>query len=265
MRKMKSRINFIFPAAGNGQRFKDVGELTPKPLLLVEGIPLLVWAIANFNFQSNDYIYVIVQKRDLIKEFFYNNFFELYKRLIFIEINEVTKGPAETVLFALKHINSDEPVIIANTDQFVFKNLNKFVNKTRKKVSDGRILTMSASGNQWSYLSKNHFNRVLRVEEKKQISNEATIGLYSFAESELIKNAIVRMIENRDLVNGEYYIAPSYNYLIQDGRSVIASKIIKNQSEFACTGTPRDLAAFKDDYRVLTYSKKIKDFIKNPN
>lgn len=247
---MNKRVNFIFPAAGKGQRFKDIGELTPKPLLVAEKIPLLLWAISNFPMRITDLIWVISLKSDGIRKYFEKYYPSFSNFIRFIEIETVTNGPAETVLFALRFISAEEPIIIANTDQYIFNSLSEFVHKSRIQISDGRVLTMTAEGNQWSYLTRDAFNNVNKVVEKKQISDEATVGVYSFSKSYYLSESIEQMIKEDDRVNGEFYIAPAYNYLIRSGRQISADYVGRVNFDVMGTGTPKDLQMFKLDPRI---------------
>lgn len=243
-------MNFIFPAAGRGVRFRNVGITTPKPLILVENIPLLVWAIGNFEINSSDKVWIIIQKNDQIEEFIHTNFPKLYKQCNFIVLKEITSGPATTVSMALNNVNDYEPILIANTDQYVFKNLSDFTKSVDDSKSQGTIMTMEAGGNQWSYVSRGQDNAVERVVEKQQISDEATVGIYGFKESRFFKDAYANMRANENTVNGEYYVAPSYNYLIKCGLTVSTFHIGKYGDDITGTGTPEDLNQFAKDFRV---------------
>ena len=46
---MKTPIQLVIPAAGAGSRFREVGIATPKPLIPISGIPMIIWVITNFK------------------------------------------------------------------------------------------------------------------------------------------------------------------------------------------------------------------------
>jgi dTDP-glucose pyrophosphorylase len=250
-------MNIIFPAAGLGKRFKDEGIMTPKPLILAEDVPLLLWAIANFPLVQSDNIFVVTLTRDSVPSYF-KKFFPVYaKRINFIELEELTKGPADTVLHALSKIDSTEPIVIANTDQYIFAELESFCTRVRNKQNDGEIITMRATGDQWSYVTKDSNGFVSLVAEKKQISNEATVGVYAYSRASDLIWALDQMKRSKDLVNGEYYIAPSYNYLIEAGYKFATNFIGDNGTAIRCTGTPQDLSYFLEDKRISDYADYI--------
>jgi len=252
-----NKLNIVFPAAGKSQRFKDVGVLTPKPLIKVYGISLLHWAISNFSMNSIDRIFAITLKQDQVKNYFVENFPKLANQINFIEIDSITSGPAATVLHALKHIDSQESVVIANTDQYIFSDLTDFLDLVRRKVTDGQLLTMGAEGNQWSFVARNELGNISRVAEKIQISNEATVGVYAFSKNEDLERAIRKMMEQGGSINGEYYVAPTYNYLIEENKLINASYIGEFRNAMQSTGTPGDLKSFMSDPRTEIISRKI--------
>jgi len=57
--------------------------------------------------------------------------------------------------------------------------------------------------------------------EKEVISNIATNGIHWFRRGSDFVRGAEKMIEADDRVNGEFYIAPSVNYLIAEGLKVM--------------------------------------------
>ena len=79
---------------------------------------------------------------------------------------------------------------------------------------------MNASGNKWSYIGRGIDGKISEVVEKREISNEATVGIYAWSSSELLRKSIEYLISQEILVNNEYYIAPSYAFLIASDLSI---------------------------------------------
>ena len=85
---------------------------------------------------------------------------------------------------------------------------------------------------------------VIDVKEKIVISNVATNGLHFWSNGiNFIENAY-EMINNSEKYNGEYYIAPTYNYLIKNGGKVLPYFY---NLHFPI-GTPEDLEKYKEYY-----------------
>jgi dTDP-glucose pyrophosphorylase len=102
--------------AGAGSRFEQAGYTFPKPLIDVEGKPMIQVVVDNLNIDAN-FIF-IVQKSHREK---YN--LDTLLNLItpgckIVEVDGVTEGAAVTTLLAKEYINNDAPLLMANSDQF---------------------------------------------------------------------------------------------------------------------------------------------------
>lgn len=258
-------IQLVIPAAGLGSRFRITGETTPKPLISVFGIPMVLWVIANFEVTPNDIIILICRKEDLIEELLTQSFPEIARRIKFVTIDELTDGPATTVLKAVDIFDLDMPLVVANSDQYVNTDLSEFLEMTTLGTANGAILTMYATGTKWSYLTKNPSNgNVDLVVEKKEISNEATVGIYGWEKARYFVESYEEMRQANDRVNGELYVAPSYNYLIKKEAIVQAVNIGNVESDVFGMGTPEDLVIFLNNQEMKVRSAKIgKYFLSN--
>jgi len=151
-----------------------------------------------------------------------------------IAANGATEGAACTVLLARDIIDNDDPMIIANGDQLVDMSIADFIGES----ADAGIVTFRASGPKWSYVLTNK-GLVVEVAEKREISDLATAGIYFWRRgSDFVKSADA-MIAAKDRTNGEFYVAPSFNYF--DG--AISSYEIP-ASAMHPLGTPEDLEAY---------------------
>jgi dTDP-glucose pyrophosphorylase len=81
---------------------------------------------------------------------------------------------------------------------------------------------------------------VIELAEKKVISNIATVGIYYYASGKNFVKYANDMIGANDMLNGEYYVAPIYNYYIKDNKKIK----IYNVKEMCGLGTPEDLNQF---------------------
>ena len=132
--------------------------------------------------------------------------------------------------------------MIANSDQYVDIDINDYLKA--EQGYDGLIMTMFADDNKWSFIKYNQFREVLMVREKEVISNEATVGIYNFAHgSDYVKYAH-KMIDMNLRVNNEFYVAPVYNMLIEDGKKITFYNIGKLDAGMYGLGVPDDLNKF---------------------
>lgn len=232
------RLNVLIPMAGAGSRFEKAGYTFPKPLIDVEGEPMIKLVSENINMDAN-FIY-IVQKSHREK---YN--LDTLLNLVspgckIVEVDGITEGAAVTTLLAKEHINNDSPLIMANSDQFIDWDSNEFMYKMSETNADGGIVTFKATHPKWSFAKLDENGYVTEVAEKNPISDIATVGIYYWSKgSDYVKYA-EQMIEKNVRVNNEFYVCPVFNEAIGDGKKIRTFEI---QTMWGL-GTPEDLNVY---------------------
>ena len=249
------KINLVIPAAGLGSRFRAMGIETPKPLIPVLGIPMIGWVIANFQLGLEDDIWIITRKFDQIPKKLDSLVSHVKNKIHFIELENLTDGAATTLQYALDQIPAEEAVLSANSDQFVTSDISEFVTMVRLGKSEGQILTMTASDSKWSYVERNVEGRVVNVVEKVVVSNEATVGVYGWKSMKIANESINSMKTDEFKVNGEFYVAPSYNYLIKKGALIETYNVGDVETGVHGLGTPEDLELFLANPEVESYKE----------
>jgi len=238
------KMNVLIPMAGAGSRFAAAGYTFPKPLIEVNGKPMIQVVVENLNIEAN-YTF-IVQKEHYEK---YN--LQYLLNLIvpncnIVQVDGLTKGAACTTLLAKEFINNDAPLLVANSDQFVEWNSNECLYAFNADGVDGGILTFKSTHPKWSYAKIGNDGFVSEVAEKKPISNNATVGIYFWKSgSDYVKYA-EQMIEKNVKTNSEFYVCPVYNEAISDGKKIR----IKDIKKMWGLGTPEDLNHFLKDYQL---------------
>ena len=237
-------LNIVLPMAGRGSRFVKEGYTTPKPLIKIHNKTMVQGVIENLKPIENHRFIFICQEEHILK-------FELTKKLKawapgckIISIESVTQGAACTVLLAEKFINNAQPLMIANSDQWIDIDINNYLNYQAESKIDGLIMTMKASDNKWSFVKLNKENYVTKVVEKEIISDEATVGIYNFKKGSFFCNAAKKMIKKERLVNGEFYVAPVYNEMIAEKSKIGIYNIGSLNAGMYGLGTPNDLEHF---------------------
>jgi NDP-sugar pyrophosphorylase family protein len=253
-----NRINLVLPAAGLGSRFRDVGELRPKPLIPVFGLPMIIWVLLNFPLRSEDKVWIISQTKDCLPDAIRPFSSTLPFEVEFLEIDGLTEGPASTVNLVLKNLPDVDGLIVANTDQYVFADLSPFVDLVRSNSCAGQILTMHASSNAWSYVGRDSNGKIDRVIEKVEISNEATVGVYGWATVALAKGAFKDTFQRNIRTNNEFYVAPTYNHLIGQGLKVETCLVGDHGKAVHGLGTPVDLETFLKNPEAESIVKRYK-------
>lgn len=226
----------IIPAAGNGKRFVEAGYTVPKPFIPVLGKPMISHVIEMF--MKPEIEIGILVRQDALD---YAEQLRNYGTRIRV-VPRLTEGTACTVLEAYDWIDNDRELIIANSDQIVDTGIHEMIKQARQKDLDGSILCFKSSDPKWSYVELKDSGLVQRVVEKEVISDIATVGIYYFKHGSDFVDAAEQMILANDRVNGEFYTAPTYNYLIKSGKKIGITLIDENQMHGL--GTPEDLQKF---------------------
>ena len=238
-------MNVLIPMAGAGSRFEQAGYTFPKPLIEVNGKPMIQVVVENLNIDAKHIF--IVQKEHYEKynlkyllNLITNNNCEI------VQVDGITEGAACTTLLAKQFIDNDEPLVMANSDQFVEWDSNEFMYSMTADDVDGGILSFEATHPKWSFAKLNDDGFVSEVAEKKPISNIATVGVYYWKKgSDYVKYA-EQMIDKDIRTNNEFYVCPVFNEAIGDDKKVKVFPIDKMWG----LGTPEDLERYLNDFNI---------------
>lgn len=239
-------MKIVIPIAGRGSKFTTAGYKEPKPLINIKGQPMIKWTTDALPLLSFDKKTIFIVLKKHVDQFSIDKKLrELYGDKVTILISEeITEGAACTVLLAKNLINDKKELVIYNGDQY-FKNSIENLIKTKKRDIKGIIPVFRATHSRWSYVLLDKDGYVVKTAEKEVISNLATVGLYYFKHGADFVWAAERMIEKDIRVQGEFYVCPVYNELIQRGDKIIASEV-KEMWSFA---TPEDLEHFEKYFK----------------
>lgn len=235
-------LNIVIPMAGAGSRFAQAGYQLPKPLIPVHGVPMIKLVISNLRPAPPHRFLFIVQREHVKKHDVANNLRKWAPGSEVIVINGLTEGAACTALTAKSFIDSNEPLMIANSDQYVEIDMDAYLADAEK--CDGLVMTMKAHDPKWSFADITPAGNISRIMEKEVISDEATVGIYNFATGADFVRAAEDMISNNERVNNEFYVAPVYNRLIKEGKEIRPFNIGSLGHGMHGLGTPADLDAF---------------------
>ena len=230
--------------AGRGSRFADAGFQIPKPLIPVHGVPMIRLVIENVR-PSQPHRFIFICQRQHVTDFLLREKLDAWAPgCEIVELDGVTGGAAETVLCARGLIDSPNPLMIVNSDQYVDVGIDAYLRSIDENALDGLIMTMYANDQKWSYVDLNDRGLVRRVVEKEVISDHATVGIYNFRRGEDFVRAADLMMSRGLRVNGEYYVAPVYDLLIETGARVGIYDIGSVGQGTYGLGTPADLEEF---------------------
>lgn len=235
-------LNIVIPMAGRGSRFTQAGFTTPKPFIPIAGVPMIELVISNLRPARPHRFIFVCQQAHLERYSFRQRLMRLAPGCEVLGLTGVTDGAACTVLAASKIIDNDTPLMIANADQWVDIDIDDYLAKADNKPLDGLLMTMPSQDPKWSYARFDMRDQVCEVVEKRVVSRQATVGIYNFRKGSDFCRLARRMVAENKRSNGEFYVAPVYTALYQEGAMRIAAYDVGEAMHGL--GTPEDLAAF---------------------
>ena len=222
--------------AGLGKRFQMKGFSLPKPLIDINGTPMIVKVLDSLELSQAQFLFVIAKNE--YSEHIKNLISSSVKKSKFIEIDYVTEGPACSCLLFREEIDNDEELVIANCDQIMEWDSENFLMNVRR--FDGAVVTYYNDTDKNSYARIDKRGRVLEIREKEVISNVSLNGVHYWKKGKYFVASTEDMITADDRApNGEFYVGPTYNYMINKGLTV-GIYHIPNQQHHA-VGVPVDL------------------------
>lgn len=231
-------MNILITMAGEGKRFRDAGIANPKPMIEARGRSLFEWAVGSLrNFYGHPFFF-LSRKGACAPSFIESKARSLgIANFSIQEITHLTRGQAETALFAQSMIaDQEDPILIYNIDTYVEPEHIR----PEHIHGDGWVPAFLAEGDHWSFVRFDESLRVTDIAEKKKISEYATIGLYYFSSFRIFRS----LYERYPFVEAqERYIAPLYALMLQDpALEVYTHRIPKNAVH--ALGTPEEVKRF---------------------
>jgi HAD superfamily hydrolase (TIGR01509 family) len=238
------KMNVLIPMAGAGSRFAEQGYTFPKPLIEVGNKPMIQVVVDNLNIDAN---YIFIVQKEHYEKYNLETVLNLVKPdCTIVQVEGVTEGAACTTLLAKEYIDNEDPLIIANSDQFVEWNSNEVLYAFSTEGVGGGILTFESTHPKWSYARTDQNGWVTQVAEKEPISLHATVGIYYWSRGCDYVSSALQMIEKNIRTNNEFYVCPVFNEFIQNGGKVRIKHI--NPEGMWGLGTPEDLTHFLANY-----------------
>jgi len=240
----------IVPMSGIGKRFIDAGYEDPKPLIMVDGLPIIEHVVNLFD-RPDDVIFICNEKH--IKE---TNVKDVLKSIspncVICEVpTQNRKGPVDAVYKIFDQIDDEKEVIVSYCDYGTVWDYNRFLNDVRSKDSDGAIACYRGfhphmlGGDNYAFCKENDMF-LEKIKEKESFTenkmNEyASNGTYYFKTGKILKKYFKKLIDLDINLKGEYYVSLVYNLLVDDNLKVSIFEIEKMLQ----WGTPYDLEIYK--------------------
>ena len=247
-------LTILVPCAGEGRRFREAGFTDPKPLIPCRGVPMLRRVIDNVRPAGECHFVFVVRHDDGVQRFL-QEWWDGKTEWNVVGIDEKTGGAACTCLVAKDDIDPKEPLLIANCDQLVEGGIATLL----EADADAAVLTFRGDDDpKWSYARVEsgydlsyQVKPVVREVIEKPLFPEttrlfrATTGHYYFRRAGDFFAAAECMIALGDRTGGEFYVAPTLNYLIAAHKKVVEVRVEDFGGKFVGLGTPEDVAEYE--------------------
>lgn len=241
-------MQIVIPMSGRGQRFLDAGYRTIKPLVEVDGRPMIEHVVATFPGETD---FVFICARDHLET---TPLRQILSRLVpgapivVVEPNKL--GPVWATMQAQETIKDDAPVMVNYCDFAVKWDYDHFLQEMQRRNPAGCITAYrgfhphSLGPNLYAYM-RHHDNYLLEIREKYAFTSErmgeyASSGAYYFRDGKLCKHYFREAMERDLSTKGEFYASMPYNLLLEDGLPVYIYEL----EQFLQWGTPEDLEEY---------------------
>jgi NDP-sugar pyrophosphorylase family protein len=222
--------------AGRGKRFRDAGYSQPKPMISIAGKPMIDWALKSLGGLTMPHRFIFIALEDDLKAGLETL---LASRGEVVSIPSVTEGAVNTTLLAQHFIANNNPLVIANCDQYLDWDFQEFIGAT--SGFDCSVVVFESDNPHHSYVETKG-NEVVKVKEKETISPLAVGGIYFYRSGLDYTVGAKKLIESNDRTNGEFYVSPVFNKLIELNKKITYFKIPKTNKHML--GTPEEVQDF---------------------
>lgn len=243
-------MQIVIPMSGFGERFRRAGYKVPKPLIEVEGKPIIAHVVDLF---PGDHDFIFVCNEDHLRNDSWNMkgiLESLSENTSVIAIAPHKLGPVNAIMEASSAIDLNQPTVVNYADFFCLWDFNAFVEDIRGRNLSGSVPAYRGfhphSGGKTNYAYIREEDNLLQdIQEKKpftenKVEEFASSGTYYFDSAGLMLNLFEEQIAKNLTVNGEFYVSSSMGLMSQRGLPVGVFEL----SHFMQWGTPEDLAEY---------------------
>lgn len=228
----------ILTSAGNDdEQFANAGLVSPKNWQPFRGTTLIERALeASVTGASRATLVLRGLERAMWES---SNLARLYPNLDVVYTNGQTGGALCTALLGLSDLDLEAPLLIAPGDSFVDAAPETLVQKFLATGAEAGTLVIAKSDPKYSYVRMTPTGRIAEIAEKRVISTHASTGLFFFRKASFLLEAAEWVLGQNMHTNGEYYLSSSLNYLVMEGRHVVALQP-EPDSRYMRLATPKD-------------------------
>lgn len=241
----------VIPMSGLGSRFLRVGYTDPKPLIEIDGHPMIEWVLRMFP-GAEDPIF-ICRREHLETTPMRDILLRLKPKGRIVPIEGAKLGPVDALLKAEDTIPDDRPALVSYCDYYMQWDYAAFRADMQAKNAAGAVPCYTGfhphllpAKNLYACCRVDQSDRLIEIREKYSFENDKTKarhspGVYYFNSGSTLKKYAHMLMEKDDSLGGEYYVSMIFNHMVADGLAVYAPA---NVHHFCQWGTPEDVAEY---------------------
>ena len=244
---MNRNIDIVITMGGLGSRFRKAGYTVPKYMIEAKGRTLFEWSMISlegYRDRTDKFIFIAMKDENNNVEAFIKdrcNKLDIREPKVIL-LDYLTDGQATTAMLADKYWDKDHALLIYNIDTYVEAGC---MNSGQLK-GDGFIPCFKAPGDHWSFVRLDEEGRAVEIKEKERISDHCTLGAYFFKSCGLYRQLYEEYYsDDANLVRGEKYVAPLYDYLLTKGGDIYICDV--DPDKVHVLGTPDELNRFLNE------------------
>ncbi len=254
-------MQIVIAMSGFGERFRRAGYKVPKPLIEIDGMPIIAHVIKMFPGES-DFLFICNQDHLNEPAFRMTAILKEYcpsGRIFGIPPHKL--GPVNALRQAAHLLDPAKPVVVNYCDFTCYWDWYHFKRFVKETACAGAIPAYkgfhphSLGSTNYAYIREKD-GWVQDIQEKQPFTNNrmeeyASSGTYYFASAQMMGEAFIRVIEQDLNIGGEYYVSLAYKPLLSSKQAVSVYPL----QHFMQWGTPEDVAEY------TTWSKAFKGLI----
>lgn len=245
-------MQIVIPMSGFGERFRNAGYTVPKPLIEVDGKPIIEHVVEMFP-GEHDFIFIVNQDHlssgDLNLE---STLRRIAPKCRIYPIAPHKLGPINAVAQVF-HVLDPEKETIVNYCDFTclwdWENFKKFVRENELKGALPAYKGFhphSLGTTNYAYIRETH-GIASDIQEKSPFTQNrmqeyASSGTYYFQTGALAIAAMKFAMDEGLAVNGEFYVSLAYKYLFKNDLPTAVYPL----QHFMQWGTPEDLHEYQN-------------------
>jgi NDP-sugar pyrophosphorylase family protein len=248
-------MQIVVPMVGLGQRFRNAGYSTPKPLLEVDGVPMIVRVVRDLP-ETRTTVFVI-NHQHVLEYQIDKLLLQQFPNAELVIAEQLTDGQACSVQLAIPALNPKEDVLVVACDNSHLYDEPKWNQLISDPAVDAVIWTyrneprVLIEPKWYGWVEADENGIVKRVSVKKPISDtplsdHVVSGSFWFRSAELLNQGISDLVRSNERVNNEFYLDAVPGRIMDRGGCVRVFEVDK----YIGWGTPQD---YEDYHRWSRY------------